>query len=156
MDVRTCIWFDGGIEEAARFYVSLVPGSELGGISRYPADSAFPGGTPGEALTVDFTLAGVPYQLLNGGPQFPLTEAVSIVLLVDGQDQVDRIWDALVADGGEESMCGWCKDRFGLSWQVVPRRFVELMSGPSAGAVSAALMRMRKIDIAELEAAAAG
>lgn len=156
MDVSTCIWFDGRIEEAARFYVSLVPGSELGAISRYPEGSEFPGGTPGEALTIDFRLAGVPYQLLNGGPEFPLTEAVSIVLIVDDQDEVDRVWDALVADGGQESMCGWCKDRFGLSWQVVPRRFVELMSGPSAGAVSGALMRMRKIDIAELELAAAG
>ncbi|MGY3126551.1 putative 3-demethylubiquinone-9 3-methyltransferase (glyoxalase superfamily) [Agrococcus sp. UYP33] len=156
MDVSTCIWFDGRIEEAARFYVSLVPGSEVGSISRYPEGSEFPGGTPGEALTIDFTLAGVPYQLLNGGPEFPLTEAVSIALIVDDQDEVDRVWDALIADGGQESQCGWCKDRFGLSWQVVPRRFVELMSGPSAGAVSGALMRMRKIDIAELEAAAAG
>ncbi|MET4099745.1 putative 3-demethylubiquinone-9 3-methyltransferase (glyoxalase superfamily) [Agrococcus sp. UYP10] len=156
MDVSTCIWFDGRIEEAARFYVSLVPGSEVGSISRYPEGSEFPGGTPGEALTLDFTLAGVPYQLLNGGPEFPLTEAVSIALIVDDQDEVDRVWDALIADGGQESQCGWCKDRFGLSWQVVPRRFVELMSGPSAGAVSGALMRMRKIDIAELESAAAG
>ncbi|ROR67393.1 VOC family protein [Agrococcus jenensis] len=156
MDVSTCIWFDGNIEEAARFYVSLVPGSEVGSISRYPEGSEFPGGTPGEALTLDFTLAGVPYQLLNGGPEFPLTEAVSIALIVDDQDEVDRVWDALIADGGQESQCGWCKDRFGLSWQVVPRRFVELMSGPSAGAVSGALMRMRKIDVAELEAAAAG
>jgi len=156
MDVSTCIWFDGRIEEAARFYVSLVPGSQLGPISRYPEGSEFPGGTPGEALTIDFTLAGVPYQLLNGGPEFPLTEAVSIALIVDDQDEVDRVWDALIADGGQESMCGWCKDRFGLSWQVVPRRFVELMSGPTAGTVSGALMRMRKIDIAELESAAAG
>lgn len=156
MDVRSCIWFDGRIEEAAQFYVSLVPGSQLGAVSRYPDDSAFPGPDPGAALTVDFTLAGVPYQLLNGGPQFPLTEAFSIVLIVDGQDEVDRVWDALTADGGQESMCGWCKDRFGLSWQVVPRRFMDLMAGPSAGAVSGALMQMRKIDIAELEAAAAG
>jgi predicted 3-demethylubiquinone-9 3-methyltransferase (glyoxalase superfamily) len=156
MDVRTCLWFDGGIEEAARFYVSLVPGSEVEGVSRYPADSAFPEGGPGDALTVDVTLGGVPFQLLNGGPQFPLTEAVSISLVVDGQDEVDRLWDALTADGGEESMCGWCKDRFGLSWQIVPRRFAELMQGPSAGAVSQALMRMRRIDIAALEAAAAG
>ncbi len=155
MDVRSCIWFDGRIEEAARFYVSLVPGSELGAVSRYPDDSAFPGPDPGAALTVDFTLAGVPYQLLNGGPEFPLTEAFSIVLIVDGQEEVDRLWDALTADGGQESVCGWCKDRFGLSWQVVPRRFVELMEGPHAGAVSGALMQMRKIDIAELEAVAA-
>lgn len=154
MDVTTCIWFDGRIEEAAAFYASLVPGSMLGAITRYPDDNPFPGGEPGAALTVDFTLGGVPYQLLNGGPQFPLTEAVSIVLVVDGQEEVDRLWDALTRDGGEESMCGWCKDRFGLSWQVVPRRLVELMSGPRAAEVSSAMLEMRKLDVAVLEAAA--
>lgn len=156
MDVRTCLWFDGGIEEAARFYVSLVPDSRIEGVSRYPTDSAFPSGGPGDALTVELRLGGVPFQLLNGGPQFPLSEAVSISLVVDGQEEVDRLWDALTADGGAESMCGWCTDRFGLSWQIVPRRFAELMEGPRAGAVSQALMQMRRIDVAALEAAAAG
>ncbi|MCH1882690.1 VOC family protein [Agrococcus sp. ARC_14] len=156
MDTSTCIWFDGRIEEAAECYVSLVPGSSIGTITRYPDPNPFPSGGAGDALTVELTLAGTPYMLLNGGPQFPLTEAVSIVVVVDGQEEVDRLWDALVADGGAESVCGWCKDRFGLSWQVVPRRYLELAAGPSGAAVNEAMMRMRKLDIAALEAAAAG
>lgn len=153
--VTTCIWFDGRIEEAAALYVSLVPDSHIGAVSRYPEGSAFPGPAAGEALTVDLTIGGVPYQLLNGGPQFPLSEAVSIVLAVETQDDIDRLWDTLVADGGAESQCGWCKDRFGLSWQIVPTAMESLMSGPNAGAVTQALLAMRKIDIAALEAAAA-
>ena len=99
MDVSTCIWFDGRIEEAAEFYASVVPGSRIVQVERYPDDNPFPTGEPGEALLVHLTLGGVPYQLLNGGPMFPLTEAVSIVLLVDGQEELDRVWDALIADG---------------------------------------------------------
>lgn len=155
MDVSTCIWFDGRIEEAAEFYASVVPGSRIVQVERYPDDNPFPTGEPGEALLVHLTLGGVPYQLLNGGPMFPLTEAVSIVLLVDGQEELDRVWDALIADGGEESMCGWCKDRFGLSWQVIPRRLVELAGGPNGRAVNAAMLEMRKLDVAALETAAA-
>lgn len=154
MDVSTCIWFHGRIEEAAQWYVSLVPGSSVGEITRYPDPNPFPSGEPGEALTVEFTLGGTPYMLLHGGPEFPLTEAVSIVVVVEGQGEVDRLWDALVADGGQESVCGWCKDRFGLSWQVVPRRYLELAAGPSAAAVNEAMMQMRKLDVAALEAAA--
>lgn len=155
MDVSTCIWFDGHIEEAAEFYVSLVPGSSIGTVTRYPDPNLFPSGEAGAALTVDFTLAGVPYTLLNGGPQFALTEAVSIVLVVDGQAEVDRLWDALIADGGAASQCGWCRDRFGLSWQVVPRRYLELAGGPDGAAVNEAMMSMQKFDIAALEAVAA-
>lgn len=155
MDVHTCIWFDGRIEEAAEFYVSLVPGSRLGEVTRYPEPNPFPSGGPGDALTVDLTLGGVAYQLLNGGPQFPLTEAVSIVLVVDGQEEVDRLWEALIADGGAESVCGWCRDRFGLSWQVVPRRYLELAAGPNSQAVNEAMLSMGKLDVAALEAAAA-
>lgn len=156
MDVSTCIWFDGRIEEAARFYASLVPDSEIGEVTRYPDPNPFPSGEPGEAITVQLSLGGTSYMLLNGGPQFPLTEAVSIVLVVDGQQEVDRLWDALTADGGAESMCGWCRDRFGLSWQVVPRRYLELSAGPKGAEVNAAMAQMRKLDVATLEAAAAG
>lgn len=154
-DVRTCLWFDGRIEEAAELYVSLVPGSRILSIERYPEGHPFPGGREGgDALTVDLELAGVPYQLLNGGPAFPPTEAASIVVTIDGQEEVDRLWDALVADGGEESQCGWCKDRFGVSWQVVPQQLVDLMRGPHAQAVTQAMLSMRKLDVARLEAAA--
>ena len=156
MDVSTCIWFDGNIEEAARFYVSLVPGSEVGSISRYPEGSEFPGGTPGDALTLDFTLAGVPYQLLNGGPEFPLTEAVSIALIVDDQDEVDRYWEALT-DGGDEIACGWLSDRFGLGWQVVPNGFTDYLNDPDPArsqAAMRAMFGMKKLDLAALQAAA--
>ncbi|WP_092665619.1 VOC family protein [Agrococcus carbonis] len=158
MDVRTVLWFDGRIEEAAERYVSLVPGSAITGITRYPdGDDPWPGEhRPGEALTVDLHLSGVPYQLLNGGPQFPQSEAVSIAVTVDGQAEVDRLWDALVADGGEESMCGWCRDRYGVSWQVIPKQLGELMQGPNGMAVTRAMLGMRKLDVAALEAAAAG
>lgn len=151
----TCIWFDGRIEEAAKLYVSLVPDSHIRSVSHYPEGSAFPGPQAGDALTVDMTIAGVPYQLLNGGPQFPLSEAVSIVLTVESQAEIDRLWSTLTADGGSESMCGWCKDRFGLSWQIVPAGMDALMSGPNAGKVTEALLQMHKIDLAALQAAAA-
>lgn len=152
--VRTCLWFDGRIEEAAERYVALVPGSRILAVTRYPEGNPFPSGSPGEALTVDLELAGVPYQLLNGGPLFPQTEAASIVVTVDGQAEVDRLWEGLVADGGAESQCGWCKDRWGVSWQVVPQQLVDLMQGPHAQAVTQAMLSMRKLDVAALEAAA--
>jgi predicted 3-demethylubiquinone-9 3-methyltransferase (glyoxalase superfamily) len=156
MDVRTVLWFDGRIEEAAELYVSLLPGSAITDVARIPEDdSPWPGGVPaGEALTVDLTLGGSPFQLLNGGPQFPQSEAVSIAVTVDGQAEVDRLWDALTADGGEESLCGWCRDRFGVSWQVIPQQLVELMRGPRSKDVARAMLSMRKIDVAALEAAA--
>lgn len=157
-DVRTVLWFDGRIEEAAELYVSLLPDSEITAIMRYPeGEDPWPGEhRPREALTVDLRLADVPYQLLNGGPQFPQSEAVSIAVTVDGQEEVDRLWNALIGDGGAESMCGWCRDRFGVSWQVIPKQLQELMQGPRGAAVTSAMLGMQKIVVAELEAAAAG
>lgn len=154
--VQTCLWFDGRIDEAAEFYVSLIPGSQILSRSEYNAADGPPGGPDltGEALTVEIELGGVPYILLNGGPLFPLTEAVSISPTVEDQAEVDRLWEALIADGGSESQCGWCRDRFGLSWQVVPRRLLELLHGEHAVAVSRAMASMSKLDVAVLEAAA--
>jgi predicted 3-demethylubiquinone-9 3-methyltransferase (glyoxalase superfamily) len=154
--VGTCLWFDGRIEEAAEFYVSLVEGSRILGTTRYEQGGGPPDGPDmaGQPLTVDLELGGVPYTLLNGGPHFPQSEAVSIMLTVETQEEVDRLWSALIADGGEESQCGWCRDRFGLSWQVIPQRLNELLAGPHAEAVTKALMVQTKLDIARLEAAA--
>jgi predicted 3-demethylubiquinone-9 3-methyltransferase (glyoxalase superfamily) len=149
--VRTCLWFDGDGEEAARFYVSLVPGSKLEGSFRPDRD--------GPALVQDFSLAGTPYHVLNGGPQFKLTEAASISVLTRDQAETDRLWEALTADGGSESQCGWLKDRYGLSWQIVPERLTELLSDKDrkgADRAMQAMLGMRKIDIAALEAAFAG
>jgi len=145
-----------GIEEAAALYASLMPGSEILHTSRYPDDAAFPGGKGGQALTVDMTIGGHAVTLLNGGPAFPLSEAVSLVLEVEGQAEIDRLWDVLLEGGGRESRCGWLVDRFGLSWQIVPTTMGQLMSGPHAGAVTQALMTMAKIDVGELERASAG
>ena len=151
----TCLWFNGHIEEAAHFYASLVPGSSLGAVERAPEGVDFPGPiTPGAALTIELNLGGTPFQLLNGGPAFPQSEAASIVLTVDTQEEVDRLWNALTSDGGAESQCGWCKDRFGVSWQIVPRRLIELSAGPKAAKVTRAMLGMKKLDIAALEAAA--
>lgn len=149
--VRTCLWFHEGGEEAARFYVSLLPGSGLGAILRPEPD--------GPALMVEFTLAGTPYQILNGGPHFTLTEAASICVTTGDQAETDRLWAALLEGGGTESRCGWLKDRFGLSWQIVPRQLTEMLTAPdraAAGRAMAAMMSMVKIDIAALDAAFAG
>jgi predicted 3-demethylubiquinone-9 3-methyltransferase (glyoxalase superfamily) len=153
--VYTCLWFDGQAEEAARLYTSLIPNSSLGNISRSPAET--PSGPEGMALTVDFTLDGIPYQGLNGGPDFKFNEAASIVVMCDDQAETNRLWDALIAGGGEPSNCGWLKDRFGLSWQIVPRRLIELLgdSNPDrARRAMQSMLQMHKIEIAELEAAA--
>ncbi|HWH24011.1 MAG TPA: VOC family protein [Candidatus Limnocylindria bacterium] len=152
-----CLWFNGQAEEAAEFYVSLLPGSRIDRVWRSPADT--PSGPAGMVLTVDFTLGGQHFQGLNGGPEFNFTEAVSFVLEVDGQAEVDRLWAALAANGGEPGPCGWIKDRFGLSWQVVPRRALELIedSDPErARRAVEAMLAMGKLDVAELERAAAG
>lgn len=155
--VRTTLWFDGRIDEAAALYVSLIPNSRITGRSEYlPVHDDRPGeeDRAGEALTVDLELDGVPYQLLNGGPTFALSEAVSIAVTVETQEEVDRLWDALTADGGAPSQCGWCKDHFGLSWQIIPRRMLELLAGPHAQAVTAEMFTQTKLDIRRLEAAA--
>jgi len=148
----TCLWFDDQALEAAEFYTSVFPNSRITSTTRYPAGS---GEREGQVLTVDFDLDGVHYQGLNGGPEFHFDEAISICVEVADQAELDRYWEALIADGGEEGPCGWCKDRFGLSWQVVPANWEEVYSGDPAraAAVFAAMMQMGKLDIAALEAA---
>lgn len=146
--VRTCLWFDGNGEEAADFYVSLLPESRIESVFR-PDPSA-------PALVVEFGLAGTPYMILNGGPHFSHTPAASISVLTGDQDETDRLWSVLTANGGTESQCGWLVDRFGVSWQIVPERLVALINAEDRAAAAraqAAMMEMRKIDIAALEAA---
>lgn len=143
-----CLWFDGKAEEAATFYTSLLPDSHVDKITRSPADT--PSGPAGTVLLVDFTLAGQRYQGLNGGPEFTFNEAISLVIECDDQAETDRLWDALTADGGEPGPCGWLKDRFGLSWQIVPREAVELMEDPDperARRSMEALLKMGKIEV---------
>ena len=150
------LWFDGQGEVAAAFYVSLFPDSCIERVTRSPADT--PSGPAGMVLTVEFTLAGTRFVALNGGPHFKFTEAVSFQIACDDQAEVDRLWAALSA-GGAESHCGWLKDRWGLSWQVIPRRLTELLSDPDADKARRAMeamLTMSKIDIARLEQAAAG
>lgn len=150
-----CLWFNGQAEEAAAFYASLLPDSHVDRVWRSPADT--PSGPAGMVLTVDFTLLGNRFQGLNGGPDFRFNESVSFVVEVDDQAEVDRLWDALTADGGEAGPCGWLKDRFGLSWQIVPRRLDELLNDPDpqrARRAMEAMLEMGKIDVAELEHAA--
>ncbi len=153
-EIAPCLWFDGKAEEAASLYVSLLPDSRIDRINRSPVDT--PSCPAGGVLTVEFTLAGRPHIALNGGPQFSFTEAVSLSVLCDTQAEVDRLWDALTANGGQPGPCGWLKDRYGLSWQIVPRRGLELFFGPDrergARAMNA-MMEMSKLDIAALEAA---
>lgn len=149
-NLTTYLWFDGNAREAAEFYVNLFPQSELGSISHYPDDAPH---LPGQVLVAEFQIFGRPFAILNGGPGFPHSEAVSFQIACDTQEDVDRLWDALIADGGEASRCGWCKDRFGISWQVIPRALGELL-GDSDPAVSGyamnQMMQMGKIVIADL------
>ena len=149
-----CLWFDGQAEEAAEFYCSIFPDSRIDRVDRSPADN--PSNKEGDVLTVQFTLAGQPYTGLNGGPEFQFSEAVSFEIECEDQAEVDRYWELLTADGGEPSQCGWLKDRFGLSWQVVPRRLNEMYASPDrAGAKRAfeAMLTMQKLDVAKLESA---
>ena len=155
--IAPCLWFDGQAEEAARFYASIFPNSHIDKISRSPADN--PSTPAGAVLTVDFTLDGSRFIALNGGPDFHFSEAVSFSIDCEDQAEVDRYWDALIADGGEPSVCGWLKDRFGLSWQVVPRQMSEMFNSKDrAGARRAmeAMLTMVKIDVSEIERAFAG
>lgn len=151
-----CLWYDQGAEEAARFYTSLFPDSHLGAVNRAPSD--YPDGKAGDVLTVDFVVAGIPCMGLNGGPHFKHSEAFSFQILTDDQAETDRYWDALVQNGGEASQCGWCKDRWGLSWQITPRALTEAMAqgGDVAKRAFEAMMPMQKIDIAAIEAAVRG
>lgn len=154
--IRPCLWFDGQAEQAAQFYTSLLPDSRVDSVVRAPADT--PSGPAGMVLAVEFTLAGMSYSGLNGGPQFPFTEAVSFQIACADQAEVDRLWDAL-GEGGQPGPCGWIKDRWGLSWQVVPTRLYELMSDPDPGRArraTEAMLKMGKLEIAVIERAAAG
>ena len=154
--ITPCLWFDGNAEEAANLYVSVFRNSKITDISRYGDAGPLPKGT---VLTIAFELDGQAFTALNGGPQYKFTEAVSFQIYCETQDEVDHYWNGLLAGGGTESMCGWLKDRFGLSWQVVPNRLIELMQSPDpakARRVMEAMFKMRKIDIATLEAAANG
>lgn len=151
-----CLWYDGAAEEAATFYVSLLPDSRVDQVARSPVDT--PSGPEGMVLTVEFTLAGRTYLGLNGGPAFPFTHAVSFQILTEDQAETDRLWNALISNGGQASDCGWLKDRWGLSWQITPRRLMDLTRDPDparARAAMSAMMTMRRIDIAALEAAVA-
>ncbi|NHC44115.1 VOC family protein [Motilibacter aurantiacus] len=151
-----CLWFDGQAEDAAELYVSLFPNSSITRVTRYGPDQH---GAEGAVLTVEFTLDGQDYVGLNGGPQFRFTEAVSFQISTRGQEETDHYWDGLTAHGGEESQCGWLKDRFGLSWQVVPAELMDLLSDPDPGRANRAtqaMLQMRRIVIADVRAAADG
>ena len=155
--VYTCLWFDHKAEEAANFYVSLIPDSRIDGIHRSPADT--PSGPAGMVLLVDFTLGGHKLQGLNGGPDFKFNEAISIVVECEDQAEIDRLWDALTKNGGEPGPCGWLKDRFGLSWQIAPRELNEMLDSPDkegARRAMEAMLQMGKIEVEELRAAADG
>lgn len=153
----THLWFDDQAEAAAKFYTSIFEGSTIDTITRAP--EGVPGTKPGSVFIVELTVMGQKYIFLNGGPQFPFNSQVSLYVLCDGQAAVDNYWDALLADGGKPVQCGWLTDKFGLSWQIIPKQLEELMgSGDQAAAqrVTAAMLKMTKIDVAELERAAKG
>ncbi|MEA3051574.1 MAG: hypothetical protein QOG72_477 [Sphingomonadales bacterium] len=155
--ITPVLWFDGNGEEAANFYVSLLPDSRIDRVTRSPAD--YPSGKEGDVITVDFTLAGRQYQVLNGGPQFPFTEAVSFMIHCEDQAEVDRLWDALTADGGEAVQCGWLKDRFGFRWQICPEEMLEMLASDDRAAARRAfeaMMTMVKLDLPELKRAFEG
>ena len=155
--ITPCLWFDGKAEDAANLYVSLLPDSRIDKVMRSPADN--PSMSEGGVLMVEFTLAGQSYQGLNGGPGHPFTQAISFSISCKDQDEVDRLWEALIADGGEPVACGWLKDRFGLSWQIVPEALPRLLNGPDrdgARRAMQAMMDMVKLDVATLERAYRG
>jgi predicted 3-demethylubiquinone-9 3-methyltransferase (glyoxalase superfamily) len=154
--VTPCLWFNGQAEEAAQFYVSVLPNSKIDKVVRSTVDT--PGGPAGSVLVVEFTLAGNTFVGLNGGPKFSFTEAVSFQIATETQEETDRLWNAL-SEGGSTNVCSWLKDRWGLSWQIVPTRLPQLLSDPDPGRrqrAMQAMMKMTKIDIAELERAADG
>ena len=154
--IAACLWFNKNAEEAAKFYASIFPDSRIIAVHKAPGD--YPSGKAGDVLTVDFTVLGQRFVGLNGGPQFTFDEAVSFQVFTDSQEETDRYWNAIVGGGGQESVCGWCKDRFGLSWQIVPRVMIEAITDPDTAAAKRAMdamMTMKKIDIARIEAARA-
>ena len=150
-----CLWYDHDAEEAARFYAKTFPESSVDAVHRAPND--YPSGKQGDVITVDFTVMGIPCIGLNGGPTFKHTEAFSFQVATKDQAETDRYWNAIVGNGGEESVCGWCKDRWGVSWQVVPEQLPKLLAPDNparAKAATAAFMQMKKLDIGKIEAAA--
>lgn len=151
-----CIWYDKDAEDAARFYAATFPDSSLDGVHRAPSD--YPSGKAGDVLTVTFTVAGIPCLGINGGPMFKHNEAFSFQISTDDQAETDRYWNAVVGNGGQESACGWCKDRWGVSWQITPRVLMEAFAagGPEAKRAFDAMMDMGKIDVAKIEAARRG
>src|SRR3954470_17969594 len=153
--ISPCLWFDHELEEAAEFYTSVFPNSRVGHMARYPGSGP---GEPGRVMAGEFVLDGLTFRGINGGPEHAgFTETVSFSVTCADQAEVDHYWTALTADGGEESVCGWLKDRFGLSWQIVPQRLYELLEDPDLGrarAATEAMLRMRRIVVADLEAAA--
>jgi predicted 3-demethylubiquinone-9 3-methyltransferase (glyoxalase superfamily) len=151
-----CLWFDKDALEAARFYAATFPDSKVQAVHLAPSD--YPGGKEDDVLTVEFTVLGIPCLGLNGGPTFPHTEAFSFQVATDTQEETDRYWNAIVGNGGRESACGWCKDRWGLCWQIMPRVLTEALAagGEEAKRAFAAMMPMTKIDIAAIEAARRG
>ncbi len=147
-----CLWFDRDAQEAAAFYTTIFPNSAVDKVSRAAAD--YPSGKAGDILTVDFTLDGQRFTGLNGGPEFKANEAISFYVDCESQDEVDRLWEALTADGGEEGQCGWAKDRYGVWWQIIPRTLPELLQSDDpdrAARVMQAMLQMRKIDVATLQ-----
>ncbi|UVO54826.1 VOC family protein [Sphingomonas sp. SUN039] len=151
-----CLWYEHAAEEAANFYAATFPDTHVTGVHRAPGD--YPDGKKGDALVVEFSVMGVPCIGLNGGPRFKHSEAFSFQVATDDQAETDRYWDALTSDGGEESQCGWCRDKWGISWQITPRALTQAMSagGEVAGRAFAAMMPMKKIDVAAIEAAVRG
>ena len=155
--IAPCLWFDGQAEEAAALYAGIFPDSHVDKVHRAPGDH--PSGKTGDVLTVEFTVLGNPFLGLNGGPLFKFNEAISFQVHTRDQEETDRYWNALIADGGSEGPCGWCKDRFGLSWQITPQKLLDAMTSPDRVAAKRAMdamMEMKKIDIAAIERAFAG
>lgn len=155
--IAPCLWFNKNAEEAARFYAATFPDSRVTAVNRSPMD--YPSGKAGDVLTVEFTILGQPFVGLNGGPEFTFNEAVSFQVFTDSQEETDRYWNAIVNGGGEESVCGWCRDRFGVSWQIVPRVLNEAIADRDqalARRSMEAMMTMKKIDISAIEAARRG
>lgn len=152
-----CLWYEGGAEEAAHFYAKTFPDSSVGAVHRAPGD--YPSGKQGDVLTVEFNVMGIPCLGLNGGPMFKHTEAFSFQVATADQAETDRYWDAIIGNGGQESQCGWCKDKWGLSWQITPLVLSQAVTHPDptvAQRAFAAMMQMKKIDVAKIEAAIRG